>query len=56
MEFEKIIDNRWSSTTYAESEKKALNNLAYQYKMLHGRTANAKITLPGRAVPVEREE
>ena len=31
-EFDKIIDNNWYGETMADSEKKARNNLAYQFK------------------------
>lgn len=48
MEFEKCIDPFWRSETYAESEKKAKSNLAYQYKRKTGRVINARITLPGK--------
>lgn len=48
MEFDKCINSNWKASTYAKSEKQARNNLAYQYKTKHGRTANAKITLPGK--------
>lgn len=46
-EFDKIIADDWLASTYAPSEKKARNNLAYQYKKQHNRTPSAKITLPG---------
>lgn len=47
-EFSKCIHPSWSATTWAESEKKARNNIAYQYKREHNRADNAKITLPGK--------
>ena len=47
-EFSKCICPNWSATTWAESEKKARNNMTYQYKKEHGRADNAKLTLPGK--------
>lgn len=47
------ICDRWESSTYAVSEKKARSNLAYQYKKLTGRTADVQITLPGKIEIVE---
>lgn len=48
MEFEKPIANNWKASTYAPSESKARSNLSYQFKKLHNRVANTKITLPGK--------
>lgn len=50
LEFEKIVDNHWSSSTWAESEKKARSNLAYQYKVQTGRAPRSKITIPGKLI------
>lgn len=50
MEFDRCITNSWSGTTWAVSEKKAKSNLAYQFKKLHNRIANAKISLPGKLI------
>ena len=50
LEFDRIIDNRWSSSTIAESEKKARSNLAYQYKIQTGRAPRSKITIPGKLI------
>lgn len=47
MEFDRCITDRWKGTTYAVSEKKARNNLAYQFKIRNNRIASAKIFLPG---------
>lgn len=47
-EFDTIISSLWKGTTYAESEKKAKNNLAYQYKKTHGKANSSKISLPGK--------
>lgn len=46
-EFDKVIDNKWSSSTYAPSEKKARSNLTYQFKKQFNKASSAKITLPG---------
>lgn len=48
MVFGTCIDPFWRAYTYAESEKKARNNLAYRYKKETGRAAGSKITLPGK--------
>lgn len=53
LEFGKIISDRWSSSTRAESEKKARSNLAYQFKMMYGQTPNSKITVPGKLTIIE---
>lgn len=47
MEFGKCIVNHWTGATYVESEKKAKNNLAYQFKKNNNRVPASKITLPG---------
>lgn len=52
MEFERCITPRWQARTIAPSEKKARSNLAYRFKQEHGRTANARITLPGKIILV----
>lgn len=53
MEFNRCIANKWSGSTYASTEKKARNNLAYQFKKEYERSPNAKITLPGKIVSDE---
>ena len=50
VEFGKCIMNRWTSSTYAVSEKKARSNLAYQFKKTHNRIASANISLPGKII------
>lgn len=50
LEFERIVADRWSGETRAESEKKARCNLAYQFKMETGRTARSKIFIPGKLI------
>lgn len=52
MEFNTCIENRWQSSTYAISEKKARSNLIFQYKQLNNRVPNTKITLPGKITMV----
>ena len=53
LEFNKIIANHWSSSTRAESEKKARCNLAYQFKKQYGLEARTKITVPGKLTIIE---
>lgn len=53
MEFNRCVANKWCSSTYASTEKKARNNLAYQFKKEYERSANAKITLPGKITSEE---
>ena len=48
MEFDLCIENHWKASTWAASEKKARCNLAYRYKKQHGKSADTKITLPGK--------
>lgn len=52
-EFDTCIAHRWTSTTYAPSEKKARSNLTFQYKKTHKLSPNAKISLPGKITLVE---
>lgn len=51
MRFEDCVQSRWKASTYAPTESKAKNNLAYRFKKENGLTANAKITLPGKLIP-----
>lgn len=48
IELDRCVKDRWQASTFAKSEKQARNNLAYRYKMAHGKTANTKISLPGK--------
>ena len=48
MEFDRCIVNNWTGQTEAPSEAKAKSNLSYQFKKYNNRTANTKITLPGK--------
>lgn len=52
MEFDKCIANNWEGSTYAASEKKAKNNLAYQFKKNNNRMPASKITLPGELMVI----
>lgn len=52
-EFDKVIANNWTGTTYAASEKKAKSNLAFRFKKQFGKQAASKITLPGKITRVE---
>lgn len=52
-EFERIVANHWRASTLAESESKARCNLAYQYKMQHGKVPRSKITVPGKLTVIE---
>lgn len=56
MEFDRIIANRWTSTTFAPSEQKARSNLTYQCKKFFNKVASAKITLPGKVTCLGRKE
>lgn len=50
LEFDRIVDDRWTAQTYAVSEAKARVNLAFQYKRETGRAPRSKITLPGKLI------
>lgn len=54
-EFDRLIANQWKASTRAESEKKARNNLAYQFKCQFGRVPRTKITVPGKLI-IEGED
>ena len=51
-EFGRIINDNWNAYTYAQSEKKARSNMAYQYKKKTRRSVRSKIELPGKIVQV----
>lgn len=46
--FGRCVASNWKGTTWAESESKARNNLAYQAKRACNIHAGSKITLPGK--------
>lgn len=52
-EFDTIVNNKWEATTHAFSERKARNNLIYRYKREHGKSADTKITLPGKLIMLD---
>ena len=52
-EFGRGIANMWTAETSAPSEKKALSNLAYQFKRDNNKIKTAKITLPGKLTVAE---
>lgn len=43
--FNQIINDNYYAETEAVSEKKALSNIQYKYKLSHKLTVNTKITL-----------
>lgn len=45
--FGRLITNKWHGETIAESERKAISNLEYQFKKKNNMLATAKIGLPG---------
>jgi hypothetical protein len=48
MSFNVCIASNWKGETYAPSEAKARNNLAYQFKKQNNRIAGTNISLPGK--------
>ena len=53
MEFDMCVAHNWKASTYAVSEKKAKNNLAYQFKKKNNKIPNTQISLPGNLVLVQ---
>ena len=47
MEFDICIADHWKGETMANSKKKAISNLTYQFKKQTNRANYTKITLPG---------
>lgn len=47
MEFDICIADHWKGETMADSKKKAISNLTYQFKKQTNRANYTKITLPG---------
>ena len=45
--FGRVVSSFWHGETEAESPKKALNNLKYQYRKQHGLTQSVPIDMPG---------
>lgn len=52
MEFDRLVAEHWKGETTATSERKAKNNLAYQYKKKNNKIASVKVTLPGKIMLV----
>lgn len=52
-EFDRVIASMWTAETSAPSEKKAISNLAFQFKRDYNKIKTAKITLPGKLTVVE---
>ena len=53
LEFNTCIANHWKGETFAPTEAKAKNNLAYQFKKNNRRVPSSKITLPGNLTTIE---
>lgn len=53
MEFNICVANRWKASTYAVSEQKARNNLAYQFKKKNNKVPGTKISLPGKIIVMQ---
>lgn len=53
--FDRIVSTTWFGETYAVSKKEARSNLEYQFKKQTGRTANSKVSLPGKVEIMEEE-
>lgn len=51
--FGTLVDQRWHGETTAATPARAKSNLAYQWKKAHGKTANSRVTLPGKVILVE---
>lgn len=47
MEFDICIADHWKGETMANSKKKAISNLTYQFKKQTNRANYTKITFPG---------
>lgn len=48
--FGKCISNHWKGTTFAQTEQKARNNLAFRFKNEMHLFPNCKIELPGKLI------
>ena len=56
LEFDRVIDNYWTGSTRAETEKKARSNLAFQFKKQYGKAPRSKISVPGKLTIIEGDE
>lgn len=52
-EFGRVIASMWTSETSAPTERKAMSNLAFQFKRDNNKIKTAKITLPGKLTVIE---
>ena len=50
--FGRCVDNNWKAETMAVSEKKARNNLRYQYSKQVGKIPATRVELPGKIMIV----
>jgi hypothetical protein len=46
--FDTVVNPCWAGQTIASSERKARNNLAYQYKKEFNKSRDARVSLPGK--------
>lgn len=46
--FGRVICSKFRAQTTADGAKKALNNIAYQYKKTHGLMPSAKVTVDAK--------
>lgn len=53
MSFNMLLADHWKGETVAPSEKKALSNLTYQFKVKNNRIASSNIKLTGKIKMVE---
>lgn len=47
LEFDRLVEERWSGETFAPSAGKAKSNLVFQWKRRNNRTKNSRVSLPG---------
>ena len=47
-EYGEVITRVWKANTWADTERKARSNFAYQYKQQFNKILRTKITLPGK--------
>ena len=52
MRFDRCIENNWNASTYACSERQALNNLKYRYRKTHNLARNSDVSLPGKIMVI----
>ena len=52
MIFSQCVSTNWKATTYAVSEKKARNNMTYQYKKQNNMNLDTRVVLPGEVKSV----